>query len=92
MDHLEANASQAEGVFRRNGVKLRIHEIKEQCGKLDVNDPLGEDVIAHSQLHDLADSLKQYFRDLPECLMTDRISNWLEQSARGSLDRRWGCN
>jgi deleted in liver cancer protein len=31
-----------------------------------------------SQLNDLADSLKRYFRELPECLFTNRLSKMLE--------------
>ncbi|KAI1717332.1 rhoGAP domain-containing protein [Ditylenchus destructor] len=80
MEFLMLNAANAEGIFRKNGVKLRIEEIKLRCSKLNPNDPIPEDLLSKSQLHDLADSLKQYFRLLPECLMTHSVSIMLENA------------
>lgn len=83
MNFLKANASEAEGIFRKNGVKLRIEEIKLKCARLNSNQTCPEDILDIGQLHDTADALKQYFRDLPECLMTDRLSLMLENSVLG---------
>uniref|UniRef100_A0A915ENH3 Rho-GAP domain-containing protein n=1 Tax=Ditylenchus dipsaci TaxID=166011 RepID=A0A915ENH3_9BILA len=80
MDYLVENAAGAEGIFRKNGVKRAIQEIKERCSALSVNDPVPSDLISSSQLNDLADALKQYFRELPECLMTEKVSIMLENS------------
>lgn len=53
-----------------------------QCSSLSPNQPIPHHLLIDSTVHDLADSLKRYFRDLPECLFTDRISEMLEDVLR----------
>jgi hypothetical protein len=80
INYLDRNACSVEGVFRKNGMKSRIQEIKECCSKLEPNQQIPNYLLMESQVHDIADVLKQYLRELPECLMTDQISEILENS------------
>lgn len=85
MNFLKSNAADAEGLFRKNGVKLRIQEIKEKCSKLKADQNVPDGILDIGQLHDLGDALKQYFRELPECLITNRLSIMLENSVLGNI-------
>ncbi|KAJ3614895.1 hypothetical protein NHX12_018464 [Muraenolepis orangiensis] len=61
------------GLFRKSGVKSRIQALRqmnESCGGGD-----GGGVSYEGQsAYDVADMLKQYFRDLPEPLLTSKLS------------------
>ncbi len=62
----------AIGIFRKNGVKTRINRLKDAIDKNeDVNFNL------FYTLYDIADMIKLYFRQLPECLMTNKLSDIL---------------
>ncbi|XP_068960945.1 rho GTPase-activating protein 7 [Petaurus breviceps papuanus] len=57
------------GLFRKSGVKSRIQALRQ----------MNESSMAHvsydgQSAYDVADMLKQYFRDLPEPLMTSKLS------------------
>ncbi|PAV92149.1 hypothetical protein WR25_15314 [Diploscapter pachys] len=70
---LRQMAPDTVGLFRKNGVKSRIAELREVCERGD--DAFTEETKLHSsQVHDVADMLKQYLRELPEPLMTCRLS------------------
>ncbi|CAM9610528.1 unnamed protein product [Lampetra planeri] len=58
------------GLFRKSGVKSRIQALR------DANEACRQGVTyeGHSP-YDVADLLKQYFRDLPEPLLTSRLSD-----------------
>ena len=74
MHFLRQQAPDTVGLFRKNGVRSRIADLKarcEQCG--DSNEQMLPPLDA-AQVHDVADLLKQYFRDLPEPLMTQKMS------------------
>jgi hypothetical protein len=61
------------GVFRKNGNKARINKLKESINK---NEPINfqsEDIT----VFDIADTIKLYFRELPECLITNKLSDIL---------------
>lgn len=56
------------GLFRKSGVKSRIQYLRE----LVESDPLG--VLYDGQsAFDVADMVKQYFRDLPEPIFTSKL-------------------
>ncbi|ULU01622.1 hypothetical protein L3Y34_001736 [Caenorhabditis briggsae] len=76
MKFLRNIAPETVGIFRKNGVKSRIAElrsiIESYSGNTDVF--VGENILDSTQVHDVADLLKQYLRDLPEPLMTIKMS------------------
>jgi hypothetical protein len=70
----------AIGIFRKNGVKTRINRLKDAIDKNeDVNFNL------FYTLYDIADMIKLYFRQLPECLMTNKLSDILLANYDSSL-------
>jgi len=66
---LEDNALDHVGLFRKPGVKSRIQRLKQ----LAENDPDNVKFENH-QAYDVADMVKQYFRELPEALLTNKLS------------------
>ncbi|CAF0915176.1 unnamed protein product [Brachionus calyciflorus] len=61
------------GVFRKNGNKNRINRLKEI---IDNNEPINFQS-SEINVFDVADTLKLYFRELPECLITNKLSDIL---------------
>lgn len=60
---------QQVGLFRKSGVKSRIQALRQ------MNESAIDCVSYEGQsAYDVADMLKQYFRDLPEPLMTNKLS------------------
>ncbi|CAH8845589.1 unnamed protein product, partial [Trichobilharzia szidati] len=72
MDHLEMNGTTAHGIFRRPGGKLRMLALREEIER-DINWKKFDDW----QPYDIADLLKQFFRELPECLFTSKLATVL---------------
>ncbi|EDW24217.1 GL24017 [Drosophila persimilis] len=70
---LQLNALDQVGLFRKSGGKSRIIKLREQ---IEVSDSTAEcmDVFDLQQAYDVADMLKQYFRELPESLLTTKMS------------------
>lgn len=70
---LQLNALDQVGIFRKSGGKSRIVKLREQ---IEVSDSTAEcmDVFDLQQAYDVADMLKQYFRELPESLLTTKMS------------------
>lgn len=66
---LEDNALDHVGLFRKPGVKSRIQRLKQ----LVEADPVDVKFESH-QAYDVADMVKQYFRELPEALLTNKLS------------------
>ncbi|XP_025198097.1 rho GTPase-activating protein 7 isoform X2 [Melanaphis sacchari] len=66
---LEDNALDHVGLFRKPGVKSRIQRLK-QLAEAEPNDVKFE----NHQAYDVADMVKQYFRELPEALLTNKLS------------------
>ncbi|ELW48363.1 StAR-related lipid transfer protein 13 [Tupaia chinensis] len=57
------------GLFRKSGVKSRIHALRQ------MNENFPENVSYEDQsAYDVADMVKQFFRDLPEPLFTNKLS------------------
>jgi hypothetical protein len=64
---LDEKAVMTEGLFRISGSKARIYEIKQKFDR-------GEDVdLTDANPHDIAALLKEFFRSLPEPLMTREL-------------------
>lgn len=68
MQWLHENASDQVGIFRKSGVKSRIHILRNRIESNSVVD------YSEQQCYDVADMLKQYFRELPETLLTAKLS------------------
>lgn len=66
---LEDNALDHVGLFRKPGVKSRIQRLKQQA-QVDPDNVKFE----NHQAYDVADMVKQYFRELPEVLLTNKLS------------------
>ncbi|TNM84415.1 hypothetical protein fugu_008593 [Takifugu bimaculatus] len=66
--HLRAKCLDQVGLFRKSGVKSRIQYLRD----LVESDPGGVSYEGHSAF-DIADMVKQYFRDLPEPIFTSKL-------------------
>uniref|UniRef100_A0A8D8LXI8 Rho GTPase-activating protein 7 n=1 Tax=Cacopsylla melanoneura TaxID=428564 RepID=A0A8D8LXI8_9HEMI len=64
------NASDQIGIFRKPGVKTRIQKLREMADEGDFK----LDEVDSQQAYDVADLVKQYFRELPEVLLTNKSS------------------
>ncbi|CAG5124821.1 unnamed protein product, partial [Candidula unifasciata] len=69
MRYLRRTSPNAVGIFRKSGVKSKIQQLRDylEAHPDTVN---FEGVNAYN----VADMLKTYFRDLPECLLTNKMS------------------
>ncbi|XP_052120713.1 rho GTPase-activating protein 7 isoform X2 [Frankliniella occidentalis] len=66
---LRANALDQVGLFRKSGVRSRIQRLKTAV------ETQGEAVLYDGQqAYDVADMVKQFFRELPEALLTNKLS------------------
>ena len=72
MKILRKLSPRAIGIFRKNGVKTRINKLKDV---IDRNEEFNFTVFY--TLYDIADTIKLYFRLLPECLITNKLSDIL---------------
>ncbi|XP_046315210.1 rho GTPase-activating protein 7 isoform X1 [Marmota monax] len=69
MRYLRNHCLDQVGLFRKSGVKSRIQALRQ------MNESASDCVNYEGQsAYDVADMLKQYFRDLPEPLMTNKLS------------------
>ncbi|XP_060910992.1 stAR-related lipid transfer protein 13-like isoform X2 [Labrus mixtus] len=68
LSHLRTNCLDQVGLFRKSGVKSRIQALRQQC-ELSPDSVNYEDQSAY----DVADMVKQFFRDLPEPLLTSKL-------------------
>nr|XP_043897577.1 stAR-related lipid transfer protein 13 isoform X3 [Solea senegalensis] len=66
--HLRAHCLDQVGLFRKSGVKSRIQALRQQC-------ELSPDAVSYEDqsAYDVADMVKQFFRDLPEPLLTSKL-------------------
>lgn len=69
LEWLFLNGSDQVGLFRKPGVRSRIQALKtlveNQGENINFND---------QQPYDVADMIKQYFRELPEAVLTNKLS------------------
>ncbi|XP_022086874.1 stAR-related lipid transfer protein 13-like isoform X3 [Acanthaster planci] len=70
MRFLRRTSAEAVGIFRKPGVRSRIQQLK----RLNESNP---DNMSYegTTAYDVADMLKQYFRDLPEPVVTTKLSD-----------------
>ncbi|XP_036027817.1 stAR-related lipid transfer protein 13 isoform X3 [Onychomys torridus] len=67
--YLRSSCLDQVGLFRKSGVKSRIHALRQ------MNENFPENVSYKDQsAYDVADMVKQFFRDLPEPLFTNKLS------------------
>ncbi|XP_061595368.1 stAR-related lipid transfer protein 13-like isoform X2 [Cololabis saira] len=66
--HLRTHCLDQVGLFRKSGVKSRIQALRQQC-------ELSPDCVSYEDqsAYDVADMVKQFFRDLPEPLLTSKL-------------------
>ncbi|XP_052278825.1 uncharacterized protein LOC127877199 isoform X2 [Dreissena polymorpha] len=69
MRYLRRTSGDAVGIFRKSGVRVRIQKLRND---LEAN-PESVD-FEEMQAYDVADLVKLYFRELPECLLTNKLS------------------
>nr|CDS31745.2 rho GTPase activating protein 7 [Hymenolepis microstoma] len=72
LSYLQQPEHAAHGIFRRAGGKLRVQALRERIEKNIYWNSFDE-----WQPYDVADLLKQFFRELPECLLTNKLSTTL---------------
>ncbi|VDO03041.1 unnamed protein product [Rodentolepis nana] len=72
LSYLQQAEHAAHGIFRRAGGKLRVQALRERIEKNIYWNSFDE-----WQPYDVADLLKQFFRELPECLLTNKLSSTL---------------
>uniref|UniRef100_A0AAY4A0T6 Rho GTPase-activating protein 7 n=1 Tax=Denticeps clupeoides TaxID=299321 RepID=A0AAY4A0T6_9TELE len=73
MRYLRSQCLDQVGLFRKSGVKSRIQALRQMNEACGVD---GGGVSYEGQsAYDVADMLKQYFRDLPEPLLTSKLSD-----------------
>ncbi|XP_012946187.1 rho GTPase-activating protein 7 [Aplysia californica] len=69
MRYLRRTAQRSVGIFRKSGVKSKIQQLRDHLeSHPDTTDFEGINA------YNVADMLKTYFRDLPECLLTSKLS------------------
>ncbi|XP_020905172.1 rho GTPase-activating protein 7 isoform X2 [Exaiptasia diaphana] len=68
MNYLQRTGFSSVGIFRKSGGKSRIHNLKEMLEDNQVTDFEGMSPF------DLADMLKEYFRDLPAPILTSKLA------------------
>ncbi|XP_076362828.1 uncharacterized protein LOC143253229 isoform X2 [Tachypleus tridentatus] len=69
LSYLRKTSLDSVGVFRKSGVRSRIQKLRN----LNESNP-HNNTYDDQQAYDVADMLKQYFRDLPEALFTNKWS------------------
>ncbi|XP_061729479.1 rho GTPase-activating protein 7 isoform X1 [Cydia pomonella] len=87
LNWLKNNALEQMGIFRKAGVKSRIAKLRtlvESAGavnaafaieNMNTVDPHQSSLnFDGAQAHDVADMVKQYFRELPDALLTNKLS------------------
>lgn len=69
---LKLNAIECVGLFRKSGVKSRIAKLK---WIVEMSDDDSLSIYEGQHSYDVADLVKQYFRDLPESILTAKLTD-----------------
>lgn len=70
--HLRRTALDQIGLFRKPGVRNRIQRLRVTCESAP--ESWDSDIFDEYSPYDVADMIKQYFRELPDPLMTSKMS------------------
>ena len=84
LQYLRRTAMNQQGIFRKSGVKTRI--IKLQAA-MEANPEDIEVCFDDYSAYDIADVVKGYFRELPEPLMTTKLSQTFTSIFLGKLKK-----
>lgn len=74
MRYIRKVSSNEVGLFRKNGNKARINRLKEMINN---GEPINFQASDEITPFDISDTIKLYFRELPECLITNKLSEIL---------------
>lgn len=93
LHYLRQSALDQVGLFRKSGVRSRIAKLKEACEAWNCSPCLSEQQQQQQQAvdfdqyqpYDVADMVKQYFRELPEALMTNKLSETFVTIFQGTI-------
>lgn len=81
LNHLSRLSIDSVGIFRKSGMKSRIDKLRTQIEsnpeKVSFDD---------YSVYDVADTLKQYFRELPEPLLTTKLVDTFISIHKGELE------
>lgn len=69
--YIRKNAIDAVGIFRKSGVRSRIQKLRHS---IENTPSAAAELYEEQQPFDIADLVKQYFRELPEALLTNKMS------------------
>ena len=80
LQYIRMHASKCDGLFRKPGVKSKIEQLRRQIETTNVNDR--ESFLETIKFDDyqpfvVADVIRQYFRELPECIIPSLITRLL---------------
>nr|ACD37564.1 START domain containing protein [Adineta vaga] len=80
LQYVRMNAGKCEGLFRKPGVKSKIDRLRSQIES--INDSNSDSSLETIKFDDyqpfvVADVIRQYFRELPECLIPPSITRLL---------------
>ena len=72
LQYLRRSSLSQQGIFRKPGVKTRITKLRQA---MDASPDEIDFSLEEFSPYDIADVVKQYFKDLPEPLMTNKLSS-----------------
>lgn len=87
LQYLRQNAGKCDGLFRKPGVKSKIDRLRTQIEALHNS---SSELISESIKFDeyqpfvVADVIRQYFRELPECIIPPSITRLLCDLLKGN--------
>lgn len=80
LQYVRMNAGKCEGLFRKPGVKSKIDRLRSQIEAIDdLHSDSSLEAIKFDEYQPfvVADVIRQYFRELPECLIPPSITRLL---------------
>ena len=88
LQYLRRTAIGCQGLFRKSGVKTRIARLRHlmETNPDDSDKIFGKDDFSP---YDIADLVKMYFRELPEPLMTKKLSHTFISIFSGKFDKNF---
>lgn len=84
LQYLRRTSMNQQGIFRKSGVKTRITKLQQA---MEANPEDIEVCFDDYSPYDIADVVKVYFRELPEPLMTTKLSQTFTSIFLGKLEQ-----